>query len=321
MEVWDVVDKGKKKKKIEGLKLDNNAAVTVEEDEQPVLDAELVDVYKGTNGVIMVFDMTKQWTFDYIQREITNVPVQIPILILSNHRDMGHHRVISEDQVKTFIEGLGRSGSPGQIRYAEASMRNGFGLKFIHKFFNLPFLHLQRETLLKQLETNCNEIQTTCQELDLVQESDEQNYDLFLNYLTNKRRQIADELSQVPSTLSSNGTAHQGPPKSLSVPANLSQKQTNSISNNDLIKATPSIIIGATKPLPKKFNANINNTSIPISNATKNNSNHNSPIKNNIKSVEDFIPDDDQYKSFLEDAIETTATYNNEINQDSESDR
>ena len=86
MEVWDVVDKGKKKKKIEGLKLDNNAAVTVEEDEQPVLDAELVDVYKGTNGVIIVFDMTKQWTFDYIQREITNVPVQIPILILSNHR-------------------------------------------------------------------------------------------------------------------------------------------------------------------------------------------------------------------------------------------
>jgi hypothetical protein len=56
-------------------------------------------------------------------------------------------------------------------------MRNGFGLKFIHKFFNLPFLALQRETLLKQLELNARDIQTTVQELDLVRESDEFDYD------------------------------------------------------------------------------------------------------------------------------------------------
>ena len=29
------------------------------------------------------------------------------------------------------------------VHYGEASMRNGFGLKYIHKFFNLPYLLLQ----------------------------------------------------------------------------------------------------------------------------------------------------------------------------------
>ena len=31
----------------------------------------------------------------------------------------------------------------GPIKFAEASMFNGYGLKYIHKFFSLPFLYLQ----------------------------------------------------------------------------------------------------------------------------------------------------------------------------------
>lgn len=58
-------------------------------------------------------------------------------------------------------------------------MRNGFGLKFIHKFFNLPYLQLQRAALLKQLETNQSELEISHQELDLYCESDEANYDLY----------------------------------------------------------------------------------------------------------------------------------------------
>ncbi|KAK8750448.1 hypothetical protein OTU49_014836 [Cherax quadricarinatus] len=102
VEVWDVVDKGKKKKKIDGLKLDN----TNLEFEEPALDAEFLDVYKGTNGVILMLDMTKNWTFEYVRREILNIPTHIPVLVLANHRDMGHHRVVSEDDVRFFIEAL-----------------------------------------------------------------------------------------------------------------------------------------------------------------------------------------------------------------------
>lgn len=56
VEVWDVVDKGKKKKHFEGLKLENS-----ELPEEAALDAEFLDVYKGTNGVIFVMDITKSW--------------------------------------------------------------------------------------------------------------------------------------------------------------------------------------------------------------------------------------------------------------------
>lgn len=74
-------------------------------------------------------------------------------------------------------------------------MRNGFGLKLLHKFFNLPFLQLQRETLLKQLETNEEETRLTVQELDLFQDSDDADYNKFLDNLVNRRRAIADSVS------------------------------------------------------------------------------------------------------------------------------
>ena len=58
VEVWDVVDRGKKKKRFDGLKLDNSQ---LEVPEEPALDAEFLDVYKGTNGVIILLDITKSW--------------------------------------------------------------------------------------------------------------------------------------------------------------------------------------------------------------------------------------------------------------------
>lgn len=87
------------------------------------------------------------------------------------------------------------------IHYAESSMRNGFGLKYLHRFFNIPFLQLQvtvglqrialvqqmyhvtlvcvqRETLLRQLETNQLDMDATLEELSVQQETEDQNYDM-----------------------------------------------------------------------------------------------------------------------------------------------
>ena len=78
-------------------------------------------------------------------------------------------------------------------------MRNGFGLKFLHKFLNLPFLTLQKECLLTQLETNKREMSATLQELDLYLESDDANYDSFSSGVTKRRRAQAESLAPKPT--------------------------------------------------------------------------------------------------------------------------
>lgn len=59
VEVWDVVDKAKRKKTESALKLDHTGAD--EENEMPRLDAQFIDVYKGAHAVIMMYDITKLW--------------------------------------------------------------------------------------------------------------------------------------------------------------------------------------------------------------------------------------------------------------------
>lgn len=104
VEVWDVVDKGRRRKKLEGLKMDNSQSENVIE--EPALDAEFLDVYKGTNGVIIMMDITKSWTFDYVQRELPKIPSHIPVIVLGNHCDMAHHRTVTSDHVTYFIDSL-----------------------------------------------------------------------------------------------------------------------------------------------------------------------------------------------------------------------
>uniref|UniRef100_A0A2K5ZWW6 RAB, member RAS onco family like 6 n=1 Tax=Mandrillus leucophaeus TaxID=9568 RepID=A0A2K5ZWW6_MANLE len=148
VEVWDVVDKGKCKKRGDGLKMENDPQ---EAESDMALDAEFLDVYKSCNGVVMMFDITKQWTFNYILRELPKVPTHVPVCVLGNYRDMGEHRVILPDDVRDFIDNLD-SRPPGSsyFRYAESSMKNSFGLKYLHKFFNIPFLQLQKDVRLAQ---------------------------------------------------------------------------------------------------------------------------------------------------------------------------
>lgn len=107
VEVWDVVDRGKARVHQSGLKLSlggggggGSAAMT------PALDAEFLDVYKGTHGVVLMLDITKAWTFEYVCKELPKIPQDMPVLILGNHCDMAHHRVVSQGQVLGLIEGF-----------------------------------------------------------------------------------------------------------------------------------------------------------------------------------------------------------------------
>ena len=207
-----MVDVAKKRVKIEGLKTSESG-----QDLTPGLDAEFLDVYQGTHGVIMVMDITKAWTMDYIRKEAEKVPAHIPILLLANFADQGHHRQVlfifsvplkiellfqvTQMQIADFVERFSRSGEEAaEIRWAECSLRNGFGLKLIHRFFNVPFLTLQRQSLLRQLEVNSRDIKATQEELDLYMESDEANYQIFSDSKTALRRAAAEQAAPSPSS-------------------------------------------------------------------------------------------------------------------------
>ncbi|XP_058549470.1 rab-like protein 6 isoform X3 [Neofelis nebulosa] len=213
VEVWDVVDKGKCRRRGDGLKVENDPQ---EAESEMALDAEFLDVYKNCNGVVMMFDITKQWTFNYILRELPKVPAHVPVCVLGNYRDMGEHRVVLPDDVRDFIDNLDRPPGSSYFRYAESSMKNSFGLKYLHKFFNIPFLQLQRETLLRQLETNQLDVDATLEELSVQQETEDQNYDIFLEMMEARSRGHASPLAANGQSPSSGSQSPVVPPSTVS---------------------------------------------------------------------------------------------------------
>ncbi|XP_041368612.1 rab-like protein 6 [Gigantopelta aegis] len=340
VEVWDVVDKGKKRKKSEGLKLNNSADAP----EEPCLDAEFLDVYKGTHGVILIYDITKQWTFQYVEREIERVPSHIPVIVLGNHKDMEHHRTVNEDKARYFVEHVQKERPEGsaQVRYAESSMRNGFGLKYLHMFFNLPFLQLQRETLLKQLETNTQDLLSTVEELSIHEHSEEQDYDLYNAALTTKRRKQQEKLAEKVlseaklrqdeggNILSADGQIVQGVSRSASQPSilRLPTTQSEESTQNHPTPALPSTAamslpstpVGDSPPTPPTqpteqkpgFMSRLFKKK-PKEETPEKETKAETPISGSsevmVKSVEDFIPDGGELDSyFLDDTKDSNST-------------
>jgi hypothetical protein len=95
IEVWDVVDKAHNKNKAsesKGIKLEHKTSETdvasppppteQEVDSSIGLDATTVNVYRNTHGAILLFDITKPWTFDYVNKELENVPETMAVLVL-----------------------------------------------------------------------------------------------------------------------------------------------------------------------------------------------------------------------------------------------
>ncbi|XP_059049545.1 rab-like protein 6 [Achroia grisella] len=200
VEVWEVVDKGRTKKKAPmGLKLENQSSQSAEDGyETPVLDASFLDVYKNATGVILMFDITKPWTFEYVVKELSHVPADLPVVVLGNHCDMQHHRQVHPHHIEQALHHA-KLIRTAPVRYAESSMRNGFGLRLLHKFLSIPFLRLQKTSLLEQLQRNQKDMEEIEKELDDFQSSEESHYNLFLDRLANKRKQNNGQSELRPS--------------------------------------------------------------------------------------------------------------------------
>ncbi|KAM5300510.1 rab-like protein 6 [Ctenodactylus gundi] len=308
VEVWDVVDKGKCKKRGDGLKTENDPQ---EAESEMALDAEFLDVYKNCSGVVMMFDITKQWTFNYVLRELPKVPTHVPVCVLGNYRDMGEHRVILPDDVRDFIDHLDRPPGSSYFRYAESSMKNSFGLKYLHKFFNIPFLQLQRETLLRQLETNQLDIDATLEELSVQQETEDQNYGIFLEMTEARSRghmapltangQSPSSGSQspvVPPGTVSTGSSSPSTPQ-LPLSASLACPPVPSTSPIPPLEAPPA---PALPPAPRRSIISRLFGSSPAAEAAPSPPEPALATEAQVQNVEDFVPEDGLDRNFLEDA-------------------
>ncbi|CAG8725297.1 20657_t:CDS:2, partial [Dentiscutata erythropus] len=172
VEIWDVVDRGINPTNINMRPTTSNAALKIENSQIPTkpqlsssplqspdqlsLDAATIDVYRNTHGVILLFDITKNWTFDYAIKELRAIPKNMAVLLLRSQAVSDINR-----------ERISEYPSANMVRYVETSMLNGLGLEYIYKYFGVPFLQLQRDILRQQLASKTKELAKLLDTLDL----------------------------------------------------------------------------------------------------------------------------------------------------------
>ncbi|KAG0056382.1 Rab-like protein 6 [Gryganskiella cystojenkinii] len=191
VEIWDVVDKGVQSGELKStasggtLKMEHNAPTSPSKSKLPgdsadaaphagfALDASTIDVYRNTDGVILLYDVSKPWTFEYAKRALNEMPTNIPVLILSNFSDDSNPRpVIAGSQVEELMEEHNEErykhpcAPANLVRHLDSSMKTGLGLKEIHESFGIPFLNVLRETHRKQFDQKTFEIGELLRTLD-----------------------------------------------------------------------------------------------------------------------------------------------------------
>ncbi|KFP35681.1 Rab-like 6, partial [Chlamydotis macqueenii] len=195
------------------------------------------------------------------------------------------------------------------------------------------FSFLQRETLLRQLETNQLDIDATLEELSVQQETEDQNYELFLEMMEARSRGHTSPLTAngqspssgsqspiVPPSSTSTGSSSPGtpqPPQLLSTSSTISPEPPSSFSPVPAPEAqqphapppaTASPAPPAAVPPPKRSiisrlfgTSPASDPSPPQPDAAAATPPPHPEAPAKVQSVEDFVPDDSLDHSFLED--------------------
>jgi len=150
LEVWDVVDRARKRDVSESLTLAHKGDAEAGQHTFP-LDATMVDVYQNCHAAVFLIDPSKKWTYEYVQRELPLVPEHVPTCILINFRDYpASKRAIRSEEVEADCEAA-FSGRPFRPFVVETSLLNCYGLSALSTFLHIPFLCLKRASLERAL--------------------------------------------------------------------------------------------------------------------------------------------------------------------------
>ncbi|EGG21573.1 Rab GTPase domain-containing protein [Cavenderia fasciculata] len=128
------------------------------------LDAQTVDVMKNVHAVIFMVNPHKRWTFQYVEKELHKVPEESFVLIVTNFRDHGDwSKQISMGEIDALCD-----TRPSKMRHVDASMLNAYGLRAVISFLNIPFLYMQRNVIMQQLERNRLEFESAVTEVTML---------------------------------------------------------------------------------------------------------------------------------------------------------
>ncbi|RKP34995.1 hypothetical protein BJ085DRAFT_33145 [Dimargaris cristalligena] len=127
-EIWDVVDRSPARRKLSHhLKLTNSPAqdpssASPTADQPPAdvgLDAETVNVYSNTNCVLVLFDLSKRWTFEYALAELQRIPHHLTTLLIGNFLDRTEQRAVTPAEIRTALARITRQ----RIRQRDRRLR------------------------------------------------------------------------------------------------------------------------------------------------------------------------------------------------------
>jgi Ras-related protein Rab-1A len=88
--------------------------------------------YRGSHGIIIVFDVTNRYSFNNIQSWITQVykySINTNIILVGNKIDLESERQISYEEAKEYADSL-------EIPYLEVSVKNGTNIDNIFKLLS-----------------------------------------------------------------------------------------------------------------------------------------------------------------------------------------
>jgi hypothetical protein len=174
VEVWDVVDNSSGSFAVDALKMTERFKKERRGSFRfASADSSSVDVFRNTNAVILMFDLSRPETLTRASQILATTPVAMPVLILGNYRDSG----VSTDMKQQVDRVLHEHASRPCLYYVEASMKNGFGLQALRAYFNVPFLSHKISQIQFVLREAEDELDRCKQEVGLL--VSEQDYSQF----------------------------------------------------------------------------------------------------------------------------------------------
>jgi len=141
------------------------------------LDAEHIDVYKGAHAVVVLFDLSRRPTWDYVRTVLPDVPAKLPVLLLGNFRDVasGAGRAVPLAEIEEFADAACRErvrhGDGRRVQAFECSLKDCFGLKVLYNYFNIPFLELKAVVLAERVKAAKADLVTVRVSLSLPRSS------------------------------------------------------------------------------------------------------------------------------------------------------